>query len=70
MKKLGVGVLGVGEMGKRHAQNLHRLVPQARLGAVADVAGGRARQVAAELEVDRSENSLEAMSNLRTSIAL
>ena len=39
MKKLGVGVLGVGEMGKRHADNLRRLVPQARLVAVADTAG-------------------------------
>ena len=30
MRKLGVGVLGVGEMGKRHAENLRRLVPEAR----------------------------------------
>ena len=29
MRKLGVGVLGVGEMGKHHAANLRRLVPQA-----------------------------------------
>ena len=29
MRKLGVGVLGVGEMGKRHAENLRRLVPEA-----------------------------------------
>jgi predicted dehydrogenase len=65
MKKLGVGVLGVGEMGKRHAENLRRLVPQARLVAIADVAGERARQVAAELEIDRSENSLEAMLELK-----
>lgn len=65
MKKLGIGVLGVGEMGKLHAENLRRLVPQARLVAVADVAGERARQVAAELEIDRSENSLEAMLELK-----
>jgi predicted dehydrogenase len=65
MKKLGIGVLGVGEMGKRHTENLRRLVPQARLVAVADVAGERARQVAAELEIDRSENSLEAMLELK-----
>ncbi len=25
MRKLGVGVLGVGEMGKRHAENLRQL---------------------------------------------
>src|SRR5215470_5912654 len=61
MKKLGIGVLGVGEMGKRHAENLRRLVPQARLVAIADVAGERARQVAAELEIETSYNSLAAM---------
>lgn len=59
--KLGVGVLGVGEMGRRHADNLRHLVPEARLVAVADVAGGRAQQVAAELEIDKSFSSLEEM---------
>ena len=61
MKKLGVGVLGVGEMGRRHAENIRRLVPEARLVAVADVAADRARQAAAELEIERSFPSLEAM---------
>jgi scyllo-inositol 2-dehydrogenase (NAD+) len=61
MRKLGVGVLGVGEMGRRHAENLRRLVPQARLVAVADVAGERARQVADELEIENFYGSLEAM---------
>ena len=61
MSKLGVGLLGVGEMGKRHAENLRRLVPQARLVGVADVDGARAARVAEELEIDHSFNSLEAM---------
>jgi inositol 2-dehydrogenase len=61
MRKLGVGVLGVGEMGKRHAENLRRLVPEARLVAVADAFPERARQVADELEIDNSYGSLEAM---------
>ena len=61
MAKLGIGVLGVGEMGKRHAENLRRLVPEARLVAVADIAGERARQVAAELEIEYSFASLEDM---------
>jgi inositol 2-dehydrogenase len=65
MAKLGVGVLGVGEMGRRHAENLRRLVPQARLVAVADVAGERARQVAAELEIEHSERSLEKLLELK-----
>ena len=61
MRKLGVGVLGVGEMGKRHAENLRRLVPEARLIAIADVSEARAREVAAEYEIERSYGSLDAM---------
>ena len=61
MRKLGVGVLGVGEMGRRHADNLRRLVPNAQLVAVADVAPDRARQAATELEIENSYISLEAM---------
>ena len=61
MRKLGVGLLGVGEMGRRHADNLRRNVPEARLVAIADVAHERARQVARELEIDLSYPSLEAM---------
>ncbi len=61
MAKLGIGVLGVGEMGKRHAENLRRQVPQARLVAVADVAADRARKTAEELEIDKSFRSLEEM---------
>jgi predicted dehydrogenase len=48
-------------MGRRHAENLRRLVPQAQLVAVADVAVERARQVAAELEIENSYGSLEAL---------
>jgi predicted dehydrogenase len=58
-KKLGVGVLGVGEMGRRHAENLRRLVPEARLVAVADVSTDRARQVAEELEIVNSFSSID-----------
>jgi predicted dehydrogenase len=61
MRKLGVGVVGVGEMGKRHAENLRQRVPGARLIAIADVSEERARQVAAEFEVERSYGSLDAM---------
>ena len=59
--KLGVAVLGVGEMGQRHAENLRRLVPRARLVAVADVSAERARKVAADLEIENSYDSLDAM---------
>lgn len=59
--KLGIGVLGVGEMGRRHAENIRRLVPEARLVAVADVDATRAQRVAAELEIVASFGSLDAM---------
>src|SRR5580700_8699089 len=48
-------------MGRRHAENLRRLVPEARLLAVADVAPDRARQAASELEIEQSYRSLEEM---------
>jgi predicted dehydrogenase len=61
MRKLGMGVLGVGEMGRRHAENLRRMVPQAELLAIADVDEARAQKVAAELEIAHFDSSLEAM---------
>lgn len=61
MAKLGVGLLGVGEMGRRHAENLRRLVPEARLVAIADVAHERARKAAEELEIEKAFSSLEEM---------
>jgi predicted dehydrogenase len=41
MAKLGVGVLGVGTMGRQHAFNLRHLIPEARLIAVADTNLGK-----------------------------
>jgi predicted dehydrogenase len=48
-------------MGRRHAENIRRLVPEARLVAVADLAAARAQRIAVELEIDHSFGSLEAM---------
>lgn len=61
MAKLGVGVLGVGEMGQRHAENIRRLVPEASLVAVADVDLRRARRVAEELEIEHCDATAEAL---------
>ena len=61
MAKLGVGVLGVGTMGKQHAYNLRQRIPEARLVAVADADLNRARQVATELEIDHFYDSVEAL---------
>jgi predicted dehydrogenase len=61
MAKLGVGVLGVGRMGRRHAENLRSLVPDARLVAVADLDIDAARRLAHDLEVEHYYGSLEAL---------
>jgi inositol 2-dehydrogenase len=60
MRKLGVGVIGVGRMGRRHAENLRSLIPAARLVAVADVDIEAVRRLAEELEVEHS-HSVEAL---------
>lgn len=61
MAKLGVGVLGVGTMGKQHAYNLRHRIPEAKLIAVADTDENRAKQVADELEIEHHYNSVEAL---------
>jgi len=61
MAKLGVAVVGVGTMGKQHASNLRRLIPEARLVAVVDADLKRAEQVAAELEIEHAFNTVEAV---------
>jgi predicted dehydrogenase len=49
MARLGVGVVGVGKVGRRHAENIARRIPGARLVAVADAVPETARTVAEEL---------------------
>src|SRR5262249_41584655 len=61
MAKLGMGVVGVGTMGKQHAQNIRSLIPEAKLIAVADVDVKRAEQAAAELEIPHFYPSVEAL---------
>ena len=61
MSKLGVGVIGVGEMGKRHAENLVRLATKARLVGVADTLPERARSAAQELGIEHSYDSADAL---------
>jgi scyllo-inositol 2-dehydrogenase (NAD+) len=61
MAKLGVAVVGVGTMGKQHAFNLRRLIPEARLVAVVDADLKRAEQVAAQLEIEHAFNTVEAV---------
>jgi myo-inositol 2-dehydrogenase/D-chiro-inositol 1-dehydrogenase len=51
MKKVRVGVIGTGRIGRLHAQNLALHVPGAYLAAVSDVLVDAAEQLAAELDV-------------------
>jgi predicted dehydrogenase len=50
-RRLGVGIIGVGTVGRRHAENLARHIPHGRLVAVADARFDVARSVAADLDV-------------------
>lgn len=61
MRKLGIGVLGVGAMGRRHAENIRHRVPEGRLVAIADVAVDQAQRVADELEIDFGFAGLDEM---------
>ena len=40
MSKIGLGVVGVGTMGKHHAENVRYRIPEAQLVAVADAPAG------------------------------
>jgi inositol 2-dehydrogenase len=51
MVKMGVAVIGVGTLGRRHAENLRRNAPEAEILAVCDSNLQRAGEVAAELEI-------------------
>ena len=50
-KRLNVGLIGAGRIGRVHAGNLRYHIPQANLMAVADVRESAAQELAAELEV-------------------
>jgi predicted dehydrogenase len=61
MAQLNFGVIGVGEMGRRHAENLRLSVPGATLAAIADVSRARSSQVANELGVAATYDDVEAL---------
>ncbi|TWM30087.1 scyllo-inositol 2-dehydrogenase (NAD(+)) [Bacillus paralicheniformis] len=52
-ERVRCAVLGLGRLGYYHAKNLKTEVPGALLAAVADPAEGRAREIAAELGVEK-----------------
>ena len=51
-RRVGVGLVGVGAMGRFHAENLALHIPRAKLVALADAFVEPAKKVAASLYVD------------------
>ena len=52
-RRLAVGLIGVGRLGRVYARDLSGRIPETRLVAVADPAGSLAEEVAAEFDVPR-----------------
>lgn len=62
MKRLGIGLIGAGRLGRVYARDLAGRIPETRLVAIADPAGTLARDVAAEFDVPQHyTNPLELM---------
>ena len=53
MKKLGVGIIGVGAIGRLHAENLAKNIPSASLVGIADSNVGAANEMGKKLEVEK-----------------
>jgi inositol 2-dehydrogenase len=53
VSRLGLGLIGLGRLGRVYARDLAARIPEARLCAVADIDAAAAQQVAAEHEVPR-----------------
>jgi scyllo-inositol 2-dehydrogenase (NAD+) len=54
MKRLNVGVIGLGRLGRVYARDLAGRVPETRLVAVADPLGNLAKEIAEEFDVAKS----------------
>ena len=54
MKRLNVGVIGLGRLGRVYARDLAGRIPETRLVAVADPIGNLAKEVADEFDVAKS----------------
>jgi scyllo-inositol 2-dehydrogenase (NAD+) len=54
VRRLNVGLIGLGRLGRVYARDLAGRIPETRLVAVADTADARAKEVAAEFDVPRA----------------
>jgi scyllo-inositol 2-dehydrogenase (NAD+) len=59
MNQLRVAVVGVGTLGRRHAENLRYAIPEARLVAIVDRDLDRAQRLAAELGAEQASERLD-----------
>ena len=61
MKRLNVGVIGLGRLGRVYVRDLAGRIPETKVVAVADPIGNLAKEVAAEFDVPRSYTDPLAM---------
>ena len=61
MKRLNVGVIGLGRLGRVYARDLAGRIPETRLVAVADPIGNLAKEIAEEFDVPKSYTDPLAM---------
>ena len=61
MKRLNVGVIGLGRLGRVYARDLAGRIPETRLVAVADPMGNLAKEIAEEFDVPKSYTDPLAM---------
>ena len=66
-RRLQVGLVGVGRLGRVYARDLATRIPETRLTAVADPNVAAAKEVAAELDVPRRTRRPKSSSPTRTS---
>ena len=61
MQRLGLGLIGAGRIGRLHAENIVRHVPEAELLGVADVALEAAKDVAKRLRVPKATHDFKEL---------
>ena len=66
MKRLNVGVIGLGRLGRVYVRDLAGRIPETRVVAVADPIGNLAKEIAAEFDVPKSYTDPLAMIDDKT----
>jgi inositol 2-dehydrogenase len=61
MKRLNVGVIGLGRLGRVYARDLAGRIPETKLVAVADLLGNLAKDIAEEFDVPKSYTDSQAL---------